>query len=244
MSEEVWKPVVGYEGKYEVSNLGRVRSLKRINADGRTVNARIRKQFKGARYRTLLLYRGDGTRQTKLVHRLVARAFLGPCPESHQVNHKNGKKHDNRAENLEYVTQSQNTQHAYDELGAIGPRGETQGQSKLTTTDVIEIKRLLAFTDLTQREIGVRFGITRGAVGRIFRGPNWLWLHDEYPHLDAWAKLAVKRRDRSSRTITCPVCKRRVLRKPSAIARGAKYCSQSCAAHDRQRERDDDGRYI
>lgn len=106
---EIWKPAPGYEGHYEVSNFGRVQSLKNYHGflPGRIMS--MSTTHKGYVRVTLSM-------QSKLlnryVHVLVAAAFNGPCPPKHEVNHKNGKKWDNRASNLEYKTRKGNMEHA------------------------------------------------------------------------------------------------------------------------------------
>ena len=104
--KERWLPVVGYEGRYEVSDLGRVRSL--LRAAPKVLKTRISPNG----YEVLNL--GLGNRQ--YVHRLVASAFL-PGSEGDTVNHINGTKSDNRAMNLEWHTYAENTEHAYRVLG-------------------------------------------------------------------------------------------------------------------------------
>lgn len=105
--EEEWKPVVGHEGAYEVSNLGRVRSLDRVI----TTRAGVKKRRKGQLLRPIKQKRGYISVQiqgTKLVHRLVLEAFVGPCPEGMETCHRNGVKTDNRVENLYWGTSSEN----------------------------------------------------------------------------------------------------------------------------------------
>jgi hypothetical protein len=105
---ETWKAVSA--GRYEVSSLGRVRSLDCIGADGRRWRGRLLRPT-NVEYRQVTLA-FDGILVYRRVHLLVSRAFLGPCPRGHEVNHKNGKKHDNRAANLEYRTRAGNQEHA------------------------------------------------------------------------------------------------------------------------------------
>lgn len=112
---EVWLPVKGYKGKYEVSSEGRVRSLDRFVRTGERFQRRIRGRILTpdftTEYATVDLCSG-GVRRGYLVHRLVACAFLDnplnlPC-----VNHKDGNKTNNRADNLEFCTPSENMRHA------------------------------------------------------------------------------------------------------------------------------------
>lgn len=99
---EIWKDIKDYEGLYQVSNLGRVMSLKYNHGD----NKCILNGGKSRGYLTVLLYKGD--RRKYLVHRLVAEAFL-PNPDGLPcVNHKNEDKTDNRVENLEWCTYQYN----------------------------------------------------------------------------------------------------------------------------------------
>ena len=112
-STEIWKPIKGYEGIYEVSSYGRVRSLDRYIRKGNRpycVKGRILKNMKGA-YCYVNLHNEDGTAKKHKVHRLVADVFVpNPC-NLPQVNHKNENKMDNRAINLEWVTAQQNCNH-------------------------------------------------------------------------------------------------------------------------------------
>lgn len=112
---ETWRPVAGYEGLYEVSDHGRVRSLPRMRL-GRggkpvRVNGRILKPAL-VRYPMVLLC-NDGQRVGHSVHRLVANAFLPPDPVRPEVNHRDGNRQNNHLSNLEWVTRSENVAHSY-----------------------------------------------------------------------------------------------------------------------------------
>src|SRR5687767_12601092 len=102
---ETWKTILGYETHYEVSNIGNVRRI----APG--TSAVIGKNLKPGRMTVGYLFVAlcmHGKPKLHSIHRLVAGAFIGPCPDGHEVNHKNGVRTDNRLENLEYVTRKQN----------------------------------------------------------------------------------------------------------------------------------------
>lgn len=109
---EEWRPVYGYEGYYEVSNIGRVRTVARtiIRSNGapRPVPARIRiVSVNRGGYEQLSLAK-DGVHKMARVHRLVAEAFLGPGPEGTDVCHFDGNRRNNRVENLRHDTRSAN----------------------------------------------------------------------------------------------------------------------------------------
>lgn len=103
MFAEEWRPVVGYEGRYEVSNRGRLRG-----PHWGVVKARNNRGYRAV----TLVDSPHGGRKTYSVHRLVMAAFVGPCPVDKQVNHIDGNKSNNYIENLEYVTQTENVRHA------------------------------------------------------------------------------------------------------------------------------------
>ena len=151
--EEIWKDVPGYEGHYQVSNLGRVKSFKRGKE-------RVLKPGFGANgYYHVVLYKGSECK-INLVHRLVSLAFLGESKLD--VNHKNGVKTDNRLENLEYCTKSENIQHAYD-TNLI--------DKKLTRACAERIK--YGHQGMLQKDIAEIYGITRQLVSLIRSGRAW-----------------------------------------------------------------------
>lgn len=100
---EEWRPVPGYERTYEVSDLGRVRSLPRPSARG----GLIRRKPSTTGYAAVGLCQ-DGTQKTRTVHLLVASAFMGPTPEGQEVRHLNGDRSDPRLVNLTFGTRSDN----------------------------------------------------------------------------------------------------------------------------------------
>lgn len=113
-TQEQWLPVVGYEGIYEVSDHGRVRSVLRSkicsNGVTRTVRGRLLSPTprKNGGHLQVQLYGDNGDQWTVRVHQLVLAAFVGPCPDGMEVRHLNGDPADNRAANLAYGTRAQN----------------------------------------------------------------------------------------------------------------------------------------
>lgn len=109
MINEEWKPVKGHEGRYEVSNLGRVKSVA-----GHLGTVILKPQDNGKGYKTVNITTAPKKAKHVYIHRMVADAFIECNAETNlmEVNHKNGDKSDNRVENLEWVTRKKNVDHA------------------------------------------------------------------------------------------------------------------------------------
>jgi hypothetical protein len=113
MGTERWKWVCGYEGLYQVSDHGRVRSVDRVVPDGKggtkKMTGRVLRANPGNRFGHLAVALcNEGAHRTVTVHSIVAVAWIGPCPDGCQVRHGPGGKHDNSVGNLCYGTPSQN----------------------------------------------------------------------------------------------------------------------------------------
>lgn len=115
--EEIWRPVQGYEGSYEVSNLGKVRSLDRVihYQDGSTRNrkGKVLKPCVDISGYAIVYLAHRGHQSAKFVHRLVANCFLLNADSTLEVNHKDGNKSNNCVENLEWCTHRENILHAF-----------------------------------------------------------------------------------------------------------------------------------
>ena len=180
---ENWLPIPGYEGFYSISDQGRIRadySRRRWKA-GRILSPGVHTSagYHGSNYRHVVLCRLGAQRQW-LVHRLVLLAFVGPCPSGFQANHRNGVKHDNRLENLEYVTPKGNLQHAKHVLGRriapITPNplfGEAHQNSKLTTAQVLAIRERYSAGGVTQKQLAAEHGVEATCIGKIVRRVAW-----------------------------------------------------------------------
>ena len=161
MRHEQWRDIVGYGGKYQVSDYGRVMSFARY-PDGRILATH--KCRSG--YIMAQLHDTSRGKMTRSVHSLVAEAFIGAYPDGMEVHHIDSDKTNNSPENLEYVTRSENFKHAL-AAGLIRPLG---------AEGIIEIRRLLATGDLSQREIGEMFGVCTATINRINNEKTWGWL--------------------------------------------------------------------
>ena len=106
--KEIWKDIVGYEGLYQVSNLGRVKSYKRMGTNGGI----LKKSFFKQGYEKTILAKNNKLKTFK-THRLVAIAFIPNQNNFPQVNHKDGNKLNNCVDNLEWTTAKENTIHAH-----------------------------------------------------------------------------------------------------------------------------------
>ena len=172
-----WRPVTiqGYEDVYEVSSQGNVRRSKPAS---RTFVGRILKASATTKGYLQVDLR-DGARRTVLVHVLVAEAFLSPRPTlKHQINHCDGNKANNVVENLEWVTGSENVQHAH-RLGLVKPaRGERVTHAKLTASSVRDIRRQYARGGSTQRTLARLFGVTQKAIWQIVKDKTWRHVHE------------------------------------------------------------------
>lgn len=121
---EIWHPCAGYETHYEVSNLGNVRSIERYANNGhnngvRKLPSKTLKPALGKSGYLLVNFCVDNVKSNHNVHRLVARAFIENEANKPQVNHKDGNKLNNMADNLEWVTASENGLHSYRVLGNV-----------------------------------------------------------------------------------------------------------------------------
>lgn len=171
---ETWRPVPGFEGCYEVSDHGRVRSLDRTlvlsNGQVRSYKGRIRApRIDCHGYHKLGMYVGL-VRYQKAVHRLVLEAFVGPCPEGWECRHLNGNPGDNRLENLQWGTIKENQADRL--LHGTEIRGEKHYGATLTTEDVLAIRALYAQGE-SQSSIGRKFKVDKRNIHAIVHRKTW-----------------------------------------------------------------------
>jgi len=172
---ERWVPVVGYEGLYDVSDLGRVRSLARtvLRRDGRVLPlmGRTLRQVPGGRgYLHVTLHR-DGEAQTHPVHRLVGEAFLGPLPVGQQTRHGPGGALDNRLVNLSYGTPTENCDDKVRD-GTLA-RGSRIGLAKLTEAIVCECRERYFAGGTSFMALASEFGVSSVAMRQAIRRKTW-----------------------------------------------------------------------
>lgn len=160
---ENWLPITGLRG-YEISNLGRVKSLKRGKE-------RIVGFVNSVGYRCISI----GSKQF-LVHRLSAKTFLPNPKEKKEVNHINGIKTDNRVENLEWCTRKENDNHAR-ENGLTNNTGSNNYQAKINEDDVCVIWSLLK-KGLSQQKIADKYNVSRGCIKQIKERKSWRHVTD------------------------------------------------------------------
>ena len=150
--KEIWKPIKGYEGLYEISNQGRVKSLQRevIRSNGfkqivtekiiTLISSKITTRHPNPMFHVELWK--DNKRKTYFIHRLVAEHFIPNLEGKPQVNHIDGNRYNNTVENLEWVTGSENMIHAY-KTGLTQPRGQKPiKRIDLKTNEVVLFKNV------------------------------------------------------------------------------------------------------
>jgi len=169
---EVWKDVVGYEGVYQVSNFGRVKSLSRIRVNGRSKCLTKDKVLKNAKPNCSRKYEQvDLLGENKLIHRLVAIAFIPNPFNLPQVNHKDGIKINNYPSNLEWCTVSENAIHA--SKNKLSSTGEKHWNSKLTEKEIVEIR----LSNLSQKELGEIYNVLQSTISQIKLNRTWKYIN-------------------------------------------------------------------
>lgn len=167
---EHWRDIVGYEGYYQVSDMGRIKSLDRVVIDKRgfekRIHERIMKQEVCHSYFTVH-FRKNCTDKRFFVHRLVASCFLDDYKQDLEVNHIDGNKLNNVIENLEIVTKIENIRHAI-RTGLLKQYGEDSVKSKFSNAQA-DIIRTEYQNGAMQEELANKYGVAISTIGKIIR---------------------------------------------------------------------------
>lgn len=175
MQPEIWKDIPGYEGRYQASTEGRIRSVDHyvrvVPASGteakRMVKGRVlRPGSNRSGHLSVVLRHGANSSQ---VHQLVALTFLGNCPEGMEVCHNDGDPTNNSVENLRYDTRRNNILDVYRQ----GKRWR-----RLNLEEVVQIKRLIASCD-TNTEIARIYDVSQSAISNIRCGKTYEWVTND-----------------------------------------------------------------
>lgn len=189
MQEEIWKDIQGYEGIYQVSSLGRVKSLPRENRYFNSLAGKECVRHYKERIMKLKKNRGgymtahlrdeeNGKEDWPTVHRLVATAFIPNPNEKPTINHKDGIKVNNFLENLEWATWSENTRHAHDNglaksvIAKYAKKGSDHPQSKLKESDILDIRKKRQ-EGMTLASIASEYGVYFSLIHKICTGEAW-----------------------------------------------------------------------
>lgn len=169
--EERWLPVPGFEGAYEVSDQGRLKSLSRLLRSGRTCRERIINGSLNGAGRRVVTLNQDCRKRCCFIYQLVVEAFLGSRPEGYVVHHRDGNPTNDCLENLEYTTFRQNK--VYDSETGRAAHGERHGRSRFTTDQVLELRSLWETGEWKQRDLAKKYGVTQRAVWQVIHRHTW-----------------------------------------------------------------------
>ena len=177
--KEVWKDISGYEGYYQVSTSGNVRSKTR-----KVYNPRYGEQLRLGKMLSPAINKNgyvqvglskNGIRKSLKVHSLVAKAFLKEITGKKEVNHKDGNKLNNHIDNLEWCNRSENVLHAFRSGLKTKPKGAKNGQSKITSKEVLEIRSIYKGrgNGPSLDKIAEMYNLGRSQVTRIVKRQSW-----------------------------------------------------------------------
>lgn len=167
---EEWRAVPGFEGRYEVSDAGRVRTLGRIRTGS------ILAPWVTSRGYESVSLRDGNRRRSMSVHRLVMLAFVGPCPSGQQVAHNDGNRRNNQRANLRYATPASNI----DDRRRHGrtARGSRSGSAKLDEAAAATILALKS-SGVSASELAHLACVHPSTIGAIWKGDNWTHVSTE-----------------------------------------------------------------
>lgn len=179
MEKEIWKPVLGYESYYEVSSLGRIRTIEReivLPSHRYLKKQKLLTQFKDGRgYLHVKLYNGKGKCKSITSHRIVALGFLDNPSNLPEINHIDGNKHNNNLNNLEWISRSDNIKHAYLTRDPQTYKGSGNKNSKLKEEEVVKIREEYKKGKITYKDLSKKYNVGITLVGYIIK--NQVWKH-------------------------------------------------------------------
>lgn len=170
---ETWISIPGWQGLYEVSDHGRVRSVRRCGQPGRKGGQVLAFCFASQGYPAVSLSRrGAPYARRMMIHRLVASAFLGPVPKGMEVCHNDGNRRNCAVSNLRYDTRSNNAKDRVRHGTIPDYRGERSPSSKLTADEVKAIRSMRAAGE-SGKELARLFGVSQQNVCDIVKRRTW-----------------------------------------------------------------------
>ena len=177
-SESIWRPVEGYEGIYEVSSAGEVKSLPRLKYCGhkgsppqKVVGRTLKVSEDRLGYSRVKLSK-DGTSNLKYLHRIIASAFIEPIAGKMEVNHIDGDKSNNSLKNLELVNRSENMKHNFSIGISQARRGDDNNKAKLSWDSVKKIRKLYS-DGVSQKDLSEKFEVTIANISCIVNNKTW-----------------------------------------------------------------------
>lgn len=174
--QEVWKYIEGYEGKYQVSNMGRVKSVERKVKHPKgglmILRSRILKPASAAGGYAVVNLSKKNKAKLMYIHRAVALSFLDNPKNKQQVNHINGNKRDNSASNLEWCTPKENMKHA-SSSGLVKHNGSQSVNSKLKEKDVKKIRKEYSLGNTTHQKLSEQYNVCRTLITQIINRKVW-----------------------------------------------------------------------
>lgn len=174
---ELWKNIDGYDGMYQISNFGNIRTWFKPPSGIRKTPILRRQDITYQGYHLITLSK-NGTKKRYSVHRLVAFAFI-PNPENKPfINHIDFNKSNNHFSNLEWCTQKENVKHTIENNRKSTPKGEAHYASRLSKKDVLNIKNLCSDPSISQYDIAKIYDIDQSHVSKINSGSAWNHLNN------------------------------------------------------------------
>ena len=178
MTAEEWRAVVGYEGLYAVSSVGRVKSLERLAPRSRGGPTPVRERVirpataKRGGYHVVVLH-SRGNRKLRSIHSLVAEAFIGPRPRGTDICHGDGNPTNNATTNLRYDDRAGNMRDSM--RNGRTRKGERHWNSKLTEAHVIQIREMRS-SGMKLKDIGLALGVSPSTLCSVLSGNTWGWV--------------------------------------------------------------------